>query len=218
MRKSSAGLLALLVCLGLIGCSDDGKKTARVGLDNNGLLVRPGLCTADPSRFATARRIDDIDDGGGCRVYNAYEVQAVSGVALNTPSVLNCTAVHATSLWLDRIVQPAAEDAFGERVAKIEVPSSYACRTRNSVRGAKLSEHARGNAIDVSAFVLESGRRVSVLSDWGGARDERRFLTAVRGEACGLFKTVLGPGADRHHRDHFHFDLQQHRSGGAYCR
>ena len=208
----------MLLCLGLAACSDDSKKTSRASVDTEGLLVRPGLCTADPRRFALASRIDDINDGGGCRVYNAYEVEAVSGVELNQSSVLNCSTVHATSLWLDRIVQPAAEDVFGERVARIEVPSSYACRTRNSIRGARLSEHAKGNAIDVSAFVLESGRRVSVLHDWNGSRAEKRFLRAVREEACGLFKTVLGPGADRYHRDHLHFDLQQHRSGGAYCR
>jgi hypothetical protein len=218
MRNYVWGFAALTLCAALAGCSGDSKKTSRSSIDSAGLAARPVMCSSDPRRYALASRIDDIDDGGGCRVENAYHVNAVSGVELNQTSTFNCETVEATSLWLQRIVQPAAEEAFGERVARIEVLSSYACRTRNSLRGAKLSEHARGNAIDVSAFILESGRRVTVLNDWNGSRDEERFLRDVRQEACGLFKTVLGPGSDRYHRDHFHFDLQRHRSGGAYCK
>ena len=95
--------------------------------------------------------------------------------------------------------------------------ASYACRGRNNARGAKMSEHGFGNAIDISAFTLESGRKVSVLADWNGDRDAKKFLRQVRGEACGEFATVLGPGSDAHHRDHIHLDLQNRRSGNAYC-
>ena len=216
MRKILYGLLAIGLSLGLAACSDDKKKLSKH--ETQGLIATAVLCSADPRRYAEAEPIADIDDGGGCHVYNAFKVQSISHVALNQSSVLNCSVVQTTGLWLQRIVQPAAEDQFGERVVKIEVPSAYACRTRNSVRGAKLSEHAKGNAIDVSAFILASGRRVSVLKDWNGSRDARNFLRNVRAEACGPFKTVLGPGSDMHHKDHLHLDLQRHRSGGSYCR
>jgi hypothetical protein len=103
-------------------------------------------------------------------------------------------------------------------VVGIDVPSAFACRPRNNARGAKLSEHGMGNAIDISVFHLASGRKVSVLQDWGGPNDSSAFLKNIRREACGPFKTVLGPGSDSHHRDHMHFDLQVHRSGGSYCR
>jgi hypothetical protein len=131
---------------------------------------------------------------------------------------MNCAVANGAAHWLESTVQPAAEDAFGERVVKIKVPSSFACRPRNNQRGAKLSEHGMGNAIDVSHFILASGREVSVLNDWGGDSDARGFLRRVRSEACGPFKTVLGPGSDVHHKDHLHMDLQQHRNGGSYCK
>ena len=35
--------------------------------------------------------------------------------------------------------------------------------------------------------------------------------------ACGPFGTVLGPNANRFHRDHFHFDTARYRSG-SYCK
>jgi hypothetical protein len=81
-----------------------------------------------------------------------------------------------------------------------------------------MSEHGFGNAIDIAGFTLESGRKVTVLDGWRGDKDERRFLRGVHESACGQFRTVLGPEADRHHRDHFHLDLQNRRNGSSYCR
>jgi hypothetical protein len=68
------------------------------------------------------------------------------------------------------------------------------------------SEHAGANAIDVAAFVLEDGRRVSVLADWADEGAEGRFLREARDGACRLFATVLSPDYNRAHRDHFHLD------------
>lgn len=80
-----------------------------------------------------------------------------------------------------------------------------------------MSEHGYGNALDIAAFTLESGRKVTVANGWSGRQDERGFLRTVRAEACDDFMTVLGPGSDRHHRDHIHLDLQVRRSGNHYC-
>ncbi len=71
------------------------------------------------------------------------------------------------------------------------------------------------NLDDIAAFVLRDGRRITVLDGWN-SRD-RGLLKRLHSSACGTFGTVLGPNADRFHRDHFHFDVASHR-GGAYCR
>ena len=42
------------------------------------------------------------------------------------------------------------------------------------------------------------------------------FLREVWRAACGPFTTVLGPEANRAHRNHFHVDLAQRKSG-AFC-
>ena len=80
-----------------------------------------------------------------------------------------------------------------------------------------MSEHGYGNAIDIAAFTLESGRKVMVVDGWSGRPDERGFLRIVRSQACDDFTTVLGPGSDRHHRDHIHLDLQNRRSKNHCC-
>ncbi len=214
MRNNILVPALLALCVVLTACSSKKEKARR----DDPPVSRAAYCPSDLTKFAYARKISDFGNARSCHVRNAWEVRKIAGVALNQDSTLNCQTVHTTALWLQDVVQPAAEDWFGEKVVKIEVPSAYSCRSRNSQRGAKLSEHARGNAIDVSAFILESGERVSVLSDWNGSRKKEKFLRQVRQEACGRFKTVLGPGSDSHHKDHFHFDLQAHRSGGAYCR
>lgn len=156
-----------------------------------------------------------------CGAVRPFEVSAALGgrVSLKPAATLQCGMIPALDRWMAEVVQPAAHRHFGAGVADLAVMSSYACRPRNNVLGAKLSEHGRANAIDIGAFRLDDGRKVSVLSGWNGAYDEQAFLREVRRGACGIFKTVLGPGTDRHHANHFHLDLARHnRRGSAYCR
>lgn len=91
----------------------------------------------------------------------------------------------------------------------------YACRPRNNKRGAKISEHGKGRAIDLSALYLDKGS-ITVLTDWGRG-NKGRILSRLHEGACGPFGTVLGPGSDGYHRDHLHFDTARY-SGGPYCR
>ena len=217
MLRKSAGIPLVLSLLLLAGCSDDtpinGKR-----FETKGMVPPSGLCAANPARFGRAYKVADVDLGNGCFVHNAYKVESLGQVAFSQPATFNCAMANTTAAWLSNVVQPAAEDTFGEPVVKIDVPATFACRPRNNIRGAKLSEHGRGNAIDVSAFTLASGRKIVVEQGWFTSGDDKSFLKQVRGGACGPFKTVLGPGSDPHHDDHFHLDLQQHRSGGSYCR
>jgi hypothetical protein len=99
----------------------------------------------------------------------------------------------------------------------IKVAAHYSCRTRNNKKGAKLSEHGKGNAIDISAITLKNGATMTVLRGWN-EKVQKKPLRQMHAAACGPFTTVLGPNADRYHKDHFHFDVASHRGGGKYCR
>ncbi len=101
---------------------------------------------------------------------------------------------------------------FGGGLSELEVAASYVYRTRNNQRGAKISEHASGNAIDISGFVLADGKELIVAEDWGMA-----VMKELHADACGPFGTVLGPDSDRFHYNHFHFDTAAYRSG-PWCR
>ncbi|QBY02724.1 extensin family protein [Rhodophyticola sp. CCM32] len=151
----------------------------------------------------------------GCGIAEPVRVREIDGVTLSQPATINCDAARALQTWLADGAIPAV-GRTGGGIASLRVVASYSCRTRNSRRGARLSEHASGNAIDVAAIGLVNGQELTVLTDWGRGRTGR-LMQRLHREACGPFGTVLGPNSDRFHRDHFHFDVASYRSG-PYCR
>jgi hypothetical protein len=120
-------------------------------------------------------------------------------------------------LWLERAVRPAAEEHLGSPLARIEHLGAYSCRRLYGRAEGRWSEHASGNAIDIAGFVLEDGRRISVVGDWNGDPTRAAFLRRVRDEGCKVFGTVLSPDYNAAHRDHMHLD-QQDRGFGGVCR
>jgi hypothetical protein len=128
--------------------------------------------------------------------------------------MLNCATAEAAASFAADVIAPAAKSTFGLDLVVVGHGSAYVCRPRHGTT--KLSEHAFGNAIDIGSFALAGGRSIAVAA----ATDpkEADFLSRIRMMACGPFKTVLGPGTDADHAQHFHFDLAQRRNGGTYCR
>lgn len=148
----------------------------------------------------------------GCGIEDPVRVTSVDGVTLNQAAILNCDTARALKDWVATSLKPA----FGRKeVAGLRIAGSYSCRTRNNVRGAPVSEHGRGKAIDISAITLANGTNISVANDW--RRSAGKPMKKAYRAACGTFGTTLGPDADRYHRDHMHFDTARQR-GGAYCR
>src|SRR5690606_30785281 len=93
----------------------------------------------------------------------------------------------------------------------------YSCRGMNGQRGARISEHAFGNALDIAAFTLADGRKITVKDGWRGSAEEQGFLRDVQGAACDQFTTVLAPGSNVFHYDHIHVDLMRRSGGRAAC-
>ncbi|WP_299830288.1 extensin family protein [uncultured Roseobacter sp.] len=151
----------------------------------------------------------------GCGVAQAVRVKSVSDVTLSQRAIMDCGTAQALKTWIEGSVKPTLRTSGGG-VAGLRVAAHYACRTRNNKKGARISEHGKGRAIDISGFQLRDGTTISVLKGWT-ARDTSQALRRMHRDACGPFGTVLGPNADSFHRDHFHFDTARYRSG-TYCR
>lgn len=211
-RLNAAGILTIAAAISACSSGD------QTYFETEGLRAPVAMCNVKPDDVGIAEQMRDIDENNGCHVDNAWRVMTVADVTFSQPATVNCGVVGPLNDWLAKTVQPAARDQFSEAVTGIDIAASYSCRPRNNTRGAKMSEHGYGNAIDISAFTLASGRKVTVRDGWRGSSGERAFLRHVRSDACGRFATVLGPGSDRHHGDHFHLDMQNRRSGQAYCR
>lgn len=157
-----------------------------------------------------------VDPNQPCGIANPVEITLIDGAELSTPAKLTCPTARRVADWVSGIARPAARRELSGEIAGIWVMGSYACRTRNHRAGAKISEHARGRAIDIGGVVLGDGRDVTVLDGWDND-ESRRFYREVHKKACGLFSTVLGPEADKWHKDHLHFDMAT-RLGDPYCR
>ncbi len=162
------------------------------------------------ARFAL---LPDKSFGGGCTATGSVRLIAAS-VPVTNVTAIRCPLASTLTDWIQRSVTPAARSAFGSPLARVETMGAYSCRNIVGGRGTGLSEHASANAVDVSAFVLADGRRVSVKAGWNGNGDEQRFLRAIRKSACQQFQTVLSPDYNAAHHDHFHFDMGR----GPYCR
>jgi hypothetical protein len=163
---------------------------------------------------AVLRDTPRLSDPTGCSVPFPVELSKLpEGVELQPPAVLNCETAERFATFVAQTLAPMAVAEFGVPLAAIRQDSGYVCRARST--GAKLSEHAYGNAIDLGAFHLSDGMTVTV----GSAAGERQagFLLAVRLAACGPFTTVLGPGSDADHASHLHFDLAKRRNGSLFC-
>lgn len=160
--------------------------------------------------------LPDRNYGGGCAVKNAVRLLDF-GTPTSNLGPMTCSLASEFADWTRDIVRPAVRRHFGSRLAKIETTGTYSCR-RVSGSG-RLSQHAHANAVDVFAFKLDNGRRISVLRGWNGTRDEQRFLREIQDKACGRFGTVLGPRYNRQHANHFHLDMAPSRIRGAsFCR
>ncbi|WP_101065708.1 extensin-like domain-containing protein [Roseovarius salinarum] len=151
----------------------------------------------------------------GCGIDRAVRLRSVAGVHLSRPAVVDCVTARALGNWVETGLRPAVDRIDGQAAA-LDVAAHYACRTRNGQSGAKVSEHGKGRAIDIAGIRLRDGREITVEDHWQRGR-RGRALRRMHKAACGPFGTVLGPEADRWHRDHFHFDTARYR-GGAYCR
>jgi hypothetical protein len=137
-------------------------------------------------------------------------------IPLTGEPVLDCRLAERLADWLGNVVEPLARHHLGGGLAAVETGPGYVCRNRNNAAAGKLSEHAKGNALDIAAFALRDGSRVAVLPPDRVAPAEAAFLAAVRTTACGYFLTVLGPGSDAAHSEHLHVDLGLHGRSANY--
>lgn len=151
-------------------------------------------------------RVADRKTGAGCGFNDAAVLQR-SQISWGGGVHLSCPMLAALAVWERHDVQPLAKSILGSTVVRVNHLGSYACRNINNAKEGRRSEHAQANAIDVAGFTLADGRRIAVRDDWNGEGSKAEFLRAVRDRACGRFAVVLGPSYNRHHADHFHFDM-----------
>jgi hypothetical protein len=162
-----------------------------------------------------------IDDGKGCGIDKPLTLQTVlPGIALKPEGKMRCETALELARWTKDAVLPAAKvalEAEGE-LTTINQASSYICRLRNNAATGKISEHARGNAIDIASFTFKSGKSIEIQPRDEDSTLAGAFQRAVTATGCLYFETVLDPGSDEAHENHLHFDVIERKGGYRYCR
>lgn len=219
MRRVHLTLIALgVIGVGLAGCGKFQKPQRAAWRDQ-----AEAQCLASRQVQLSAYvslRDKAIDGPGTCGMEKPLKVAAFANgsVALTSNATLACPVVATTDKWFTEVVQPAAMNVLGAQVIEIRA-GSYSCRAMNNGTGtSRTSEHAFGNAVDVFSFRLNDNRVVTVKDGWRGSPEEQAFLREIFVGACEHFSTVLGPGADAFHYDHFHIDLARHSKGRHICK
>jgi hypothetical protein len=157
---------------------------------------------------------------GQCAVANPVLVKSVTTpggkVKLPEEPLLNCAFARQFTTWLSDIAASVVSEMAPARLHSLSTGPGYECRTRNGDSSGKISEHAFGNAIDISGITLVNRIRIEIPDVADPAAVHHRLLMALRLSACGYFTTVLGPGFNAAHASHYHFDLGQHGKSGNY--
>lgn len=163
------------------------------------------------------RVLPPVAGGASCGYADGVRLGPSRGGVYKPRAETSCPVAIGLFLWEKQVVQPAAMRHFDQAVTRIETFGSYACRPVRGGREGRWSEHARANAIDIAAFRLTDGRRISVAGGWTGQGADAAFLREVRDGGCRMFATVLSPDYNGLHRDHLHLD-QAARGGWGFCR
>ncbi|MGU3542682.1 extensin family protein [Methylobacterium sp. A52T] len=137
------------------------------------------------------------------------------GVALPQGATLTCRTAEALARWVTE-VQIEADRTLKHPLSALELGGSYVCRGQNHDVDAKLSEHAFANAADIMGFAFAGRASIPVKAMPDGS-EEAQFIGAVRAKACGFFRTVLGPGSNAAHANHFHLDERERNGGHRLC-
>jgi len=172
------------------------KRLERVAIiDPMPRLIRPGAC------------------GGGDMVrLSALRLAGDARIIVKPAPVVRCEMAEQLSTWIRDEVVPLV-GAAGKALHSVDTYDDFNCRGRNRVIGAQLSEHGKGNAVDVRSFTLANGQMME-LTDMSEPKELRE---ALRESACGRFTTVLGPGSDSHHEGHIHLDISERSRGYRIC-
>ncbi|AMT87511.1 MULTISPECIES: extensin-like domain-containing protein [Pseudomonas] len=168
---------------------------------------------SDPELCAQALSSSDLrvspqadSPGAKCPLVGALRVQG-GGVALSSSFIASCPLAVAYAMFEHHTLQPAAQSAYGQKIARVDHLGSFACRNVYNRESGALSRHASADALDIAGFRLAGGRTISVLRDWPKQNQDAEFLRQVRDGACESFSVVLSPDYNAAHRNHFHVDV-----------
>ncbi|WP_259565428.1 extensin-like domain-containing protein [Enterobacter sichuanensis] len=178
--------------------------------------LTPEACTSllsQANQRALIRSQPVANSGGACPLNNVVRVRDFGPVSLNSSFLASCPLALGSALYIHQQARPLTKRFMGSDLTRIDHLGSFACRNIYHRPDARRSEHATAEALDIAAFRLANGERVTVLNGWKGAKTQP-WLKAMLAASCGYYGNGLGPEYNAAHADHFHLGMR----GFGLCR
>jgi hypothetical protein len=177
----------------------------------------PSDCALRLAEIARFAHQPSLNGPGQCGASDVVRLEGIimpnSALVTVVPAAtLRCPIAEAVGQWVRNDLGPAMAE-LDSPPAAITNHGSYDCRGRNNDAGAKISEHGRGNALDLGPIRLANGSVVDLTK----RSTPQPIRQRLRDAACHRFSTVLGPGSDAYHADHIHVDLAERAHGYRMC-
>lgn len=180
------------------------------------LRLTPEACASllsQANQKALIRTQPVADSAGACPLHNVVRVRDFGPVSLNSSFLASCPLALSSALFVSQQARPLTRTWTGSELVRIEHLGSYACRNIYHRPDARRSEHATAEALDISAFRLANGERVTILHGWRSTKTQP-WLQALLTASCGYYGNGLGPEYNAAHANHFHLGMR----GFGLCR
>ncbi len=216
-------IAALVACIAvwLPLASSDQASGASPEAGGSGIVSQNGMdeggyeaCIADLSAQDVAFEQLGNVTVDGCELAGAIKLKGVQtflgAVEVSGEPTMICRFASQFTGWVRDVGAPLTYAYTGEKLVRIETGPGLVCRTRYNKPGEKISEHAKGNAIDIASFVLADKTRIDIKESPRDSKTQRDLVRTFRATGCGYFTTILGPGSNAAHEEHLHFDYGMH--------
>jgi hypothetical protein len=193
------------------------REAAGPDFNSDEVTDKPSDCDERLGKVAVIVAMPRLIGPGACGGDDMVRLDAVlmpdkKRIEIKPAPYLRCPMAESLTGWVRDEAAPRV-NAAGPALRSVDTYDDYECRGRNRIVGAKMSEHGKGNAVDVRSLTLIDGHVIQ-LTDMTAPKELR---DALRETACGRFTTVLGPGSDSHHESHIHLDLAERSHGHRIC-
>jgi hypothetical protein len=193
------------------------REAAGPDFNSDDVTNKPTDCDDRLGKIAVIAPMPRLIGPGACGGGDIVRVDAVllaagKRIEIKPAPYLRCPMAESLAAWVRDEAAPHVALA-GIALRSVDTYDDFECRGRNRVVGAMMSEHGKGNAVDVRSLTLVDGHVIQ-LTDMTAPKDLR---DALRETACARFTTVLGPGSDGYHESHIHLDLAERRHGYRIC-
>lgn len=156
--------------------------------------LTPQACTSllsQANQRALIRTQPVADSGGECPLRNIVRVRNFGPVSLNSSFLASCPLALSSALFISQQARPLTRSYTGSELTRIEHLGSFACRNIYHRPDARRSEHATAEALDITAFGLANGEKVTVQNGWKATKTQP-WLKGMLAASCSYYSTAWG--------------------------